>query len=602
MHSLLRTLILACAPLVFAASVNVNGPLQQPLLDVSNDILNARIDAAINSILKDFNSPGGVAVAVVRKAHQGSSWTVETKGYGIAKMDGTKVTKDTLFSIGSNSKLFDILATGLLISNESLSTRISWTTKIASFVPEWGLMDPVASAGSTILDVMSHRTGLPRHDFVSSPSDTVPVAIRRLRYLKPSTEFRELWQYNNHMYTLLSYFPPLLVGIPFEKYVNDFILEPLGMHSTTYFSERAEQSGQLADGMLRDGVNQTEDVFGVGRVRSVPYWAPSKENTSHALSGAGGVISNARDMATWLQTLLSEGRHPINNDAVIPAAVIRQVATGLTVANPVAAFPELSPMVYGGGQSRGTYRGFEFIEHGGSTQGFKSQITRIPDRGFGVAILSNDESFGTQIVESIKFRVIDEALELEPIDWTARFKSLITDGFNGRTVPTPRSPSATLPSSPFETLAGTYRDAGYGSIDLCYISPESEGTSSASESCRQLLEEIPTILPDALDPKIPTFLVRWDAFGITHVAFTHFESNVFNVTGLGSFPTRNATDKPYWVTTESDPSLVAEFAYDAGVLGVSLRGLWGAGSGVQSPSGETVKERAEVWFEKVDEV
>jgi CubicO group peptidase (beta-lactamase class C family) len=114
--------------------------------------------------------------------------------------------------------------------------------------------------------------------------------IRGLRYLKPSTGFRDLWQYNNHMYTLLSYFPSLLVGVPFEKYVNDFILEPLGMDSTTYYSERAEESGELADGMLRDGVNLTEDVFGLGRVRAVPYWAPNKIGASHGSSKSIAVL------------------------------------------------------------------------------------------------------------------------------------------------------------------------------------------------------------------------------------------------------------------------------------------------------------------------
>jgi CubicO group peptidase (beta-lactamase class C family) len=77
------------------------------------------------------------------------------------------------------------------------------------------------------------------------------------------------------MYTLLSYFPLLLLGIPFEQYVNDFITEPLGMLYTTYMSEVAEKTGNLADGMMRDGVNQTDDVFGVGWVRPIPYWDSS---------------------------------------------------------------------------------------------------------------------------------------------------------------------------------------------------------------------------------------------------------------------------------------------------------------------------------------
>jgi hypothetical protein len=52
---------------------------------------------------------------------------------------------------------------------------------------------------------------------------------------------------------------------------------------------------------------------------------------------------------------------------------------------------------------------------------------------------------------------------------------------------------------------------------------------------------------------------------------------------------------------QEDPGRQAEFSYDGGIVGLGLRGLWGAGVGVQSPDGETVKDRAEVWLEKVDE-
>jgi CubicO group peptidase (beta-lactamase class C family) len=66
-------------------------------------ILTSDIDTFVADILHEWNSPAGVAVAVVRQDGQGG-WAIETKGYGTAKSDGTKVTPDTLFSIGSESK------------------------------------------------------------------------------------------------------------------------------------------------------------------------------------------------------------------------------------------------------------------------------------------------------------------------------------------------------------------------------------------------------------------------------------------------------------------------------------------------------------------
>ncbi|KAJ6588019.1 beta-lactamase/transpeptidase-like protein [Mycena capillaripes] len=588
MHFFVETVV--ASVLLRCSVASAFAHLQQPL--VSDDarpkkILTNRVEAAINSILNEFHSPGGVGVAVVHKG-QDHQWRVETKGYGIAKVDGSRVTENTLFGIGSNSKLFDILATGLLVSNESLSPRISWNTKIASVVPEWELMDPVASSESTIVDVMSHRTGLPAHDWILRSQNVVDT-VRRLRYLKPSAGFRESWQYSNHMYTLLSYLPPVLVGVPFETYVNDFILQPLGMNSTTFFSKNAAESGHLADGMGRDGVNQTEDMFGMGQVRAYPFWVPSNE-----ISGAGGVISNAKDMAIWLQTLLDEGRHPVHGRTVIPEDAIRRVGAGITVSTPVAQFPELSPVVYGGGQRR------EYIYHGGSVRGFKSYIARIPSQDFGVAVLSNDQAFGYQIVDAIKFRIMDEYLNLEAIDWSARFQSLSIAGLKSRPIPTPRPPKPVFPSLPFSALAGTYRNLGYGILELCFVSSD-HLLSPNSASCRKLIREIPATLPSTLDPDVPTLLARWDGYEMTHISLAHFQHNVFNASGFLSIPTGNSSDVPYWVQVLPRPGFMAEFSCE-GNVGVGLRGFWGAGENIASPHGESAEARAEAWFEKVDNV
>ena len=67
-------------------------------------LLNDELDAFVNRVLQDWNSPGGVAIAVVRLDSQGS-WVTETRGYGMATINGAKVTEKTLFSLGSNSKV-----------------------------------------------------------------------------------------------------------------------------------------------------------------------------------------------------------------------------------------------------------------------------------------------------------------------------------------------------------------------------------------------------------------------------------------------------------------------------------------------------------------
>ncbi|KAJ7206487.1 hypothetical protein GGX14DRAFT_367207, partial [Mycena pura] len=111
-------------------------------------------------------------------------------------------------------------------------------------------------------------------------------------------------------------------------------------------------------------------------------------------------------------------------------------------------------------------------------------------------------------------------------------------------------------------------------------------------ACARLVEEIPTTLPGAIDPNVPTLLAKYAVVGLTHIALAHFDGNVFNVSGLNS-RTGDSADKPPWVATESNPALVAEFASDGDTFGVGMRGgIWGPGEGVKSPQGQTVRERA----------
>jgi CubicO group peptidase (beta-lactamase class C family) len=83
-------------PLVASAALNRRSGGAQ--------ILTPAVDVFINKLFTEWNSPGGAAVAVVRMDGQGR-WLVETKGYGFAKADGTKVGPETMFAIGSNSEV-----------------------------------------------------------------------------------------------------------------------------------------------------------------------------------------------------------------------------------------------------------------------------------------------------------------------------------------------------------------------------------------------------------------------------------------------------------------------------------------------------------------
>ncbi|KAG6855689.1 hypothetical protein H0H87_012078 [Tephrocybe sp. NHM501043] len=504
------------------------------LRNVSHNVLNPDTEAFIKDLLKEWNSPGGISVAVVRRDIMGS-WKVETKGYGLAGYDGRNMTDKTRFAIASNSKLFTTLATGLLISNETLSPRLSWKSKLTPLRPGWYLADPITTDYLTIIDAMSHRSGLPAHDLSYRFSDDITNVVDKMKYLRPSAEFRDVYQYCNLMYALLSTLPERVLPskTPFTTYVKQHIFEPLGLNATTY-----DGAGDVAEGVLRQ--NTKDDPFGNGTIRALPF-----------------------DL-DW------NGRGK--------------------------AFPEMSPVVYGGGQRRYSYRGHELIEHSGGVTGHLSWIVRFPELGLGLSVYSNDNSMGNYLMTIIKHRLFDEALGLKPVDWNGRYKDLYLKQLARQTTTLSRlhdnteSTLATLTG-----LQGNYHNNGYGHLELCLVS--SPPPSSASAKCQALASEAQRILPGAVTPNVATFLAEWKSPWCTHIHFSHFSGNTYNVSVLSSVPTGNKTD-PFWTMKglSGEPATPAWAEFDEG--GVGFTGIWGAGD-VSSPEGRTVQERAETIFDEM---
>ncbi|KAG5642300.1 hypothetical protein DXG03_003044 [Asterophora parasitica] len=609
LQSLLR---LVPAYLLYFSLAAAQNPLQ---------LLDAETDAFINNVLADWKSPGGVAVAFVKKNDQNQWVDVETKGYGRANPDGRNVTEHTTFNIGSNSKLFTVLATSVLINNATLSPRLDWHTKIKSVIPEFNLTDPIATQEATILDLMTHRTGYPLHDFSYRYTDVATDAIRKLQYQRQSAPFRDIWQYNNNMYITLSHLPELLVGKPFGRYVKENIFEPLGMTSTTYSYQLADSNRQRADGMAREGLDVYTDPF-AGTPRAVKYWtSQTGGEDGSVLAGAGGVITSAADMAIWLQTLLLDGVKPGTNQTVIPPGALKRAVTGLSVQTGEPEWPEVSLIAYGAAQLQITYRGHLIIEHGGFIRGFNTQISRLPNENIGVSVLTNDHEYGKVIGEIIKNHIIDKALGLTPIDWNSRF--VLHSPLQHSTQPqcdhrykavksktpvcaTPRPENAKPPSANFTAIAGVYNNDGYGQIELCLVTPEFPNLNFATNSsCGAVTSNLTTILPGGIRPGIPTLIAEVNSPWFSHIRVEHFNADLFNISLLISTPA-NDTAKPYWTFNDkssSDNAIIGELDVEGNRIGFGFAGFWaglwdGAEAGVPKPLGATVRERAEVYWDK----
>ncbi|KAF9265214.1 hypothetical protein L218DRAFT_860918, partial [Marasmius fiardii PR-910] len=121
------------------------------------------------------------------------------------------------------------------------------------------------------------------------------------------------------MYSMLSYLPEVIsTKTPLTHYVKENIFDPLGMNSTIYSFDTASATGRLSYSISRENLSFAGGLPGTGIPCQLPFWYDKRGENGNFLSGPGGVISTANDMAAWLQTLLLWDKHPTTNQTVIP--------------------------------------------------------------------------------------------------------------------------------------------------------------------------------------------------------------------------------------------------------------------------------------------
>ena len=122
-----------------------------------------------------------------------SSW--QQGGAGATWSRNCRLPPDTLFAIGSTTKAFTAATVGALVDDGLLE----WERPLRDYVPDLRLHDPVVTDRLTVVDLLSHRSGLPRHDlaWVGHPGRSRAELVRRLRFLPLSRDLRQAFQYCN---------------------------------------------------------------------------------------------------------------------------------------------------------------------------------------------------------------------------------------------------------------------------------------------------------------------------------------------------------------------------------------------------------------------
>ena len=357
-------------------------------------------DAYMSKVLKDWNTAGiGVGVVVNDKL-------VFAKGYGYRDYEKKlPFTSATVCPIASNTKLFTAVAAGMLVEDG----KLTWDKPIRDSVPTVRFYNDQLNNTVTLRDMLSHRTGVTRHDTIWYKSDfTRKELFDRLKYLEPQEPMREAFLYNNLMFAAAGYMIELQSGKRWEDFVREKILNPLDMKSTGYsISDMTHQPDF--------GVPFTEkrDSF---ELYKIPYYEDIE-----GVAPCGAIASNIDDISHWLIALMNEGKY--KGRPVLPAAVLKATL------DPAIALPntlteslgywEILNSAYGMGRQTASYRGHLLTFHGGDLPGFHSQVSFMPREHFGVIVLVIGDH-AAPLYNVVSYNVYERLLGMDQTPWSER--------------------------------------------------------------------------------------------------------------------------------------------------------------------------------------
>jgi CubicO group peptidase (beta-lactamase class C family) len=404
----------------------------------------------VDDTLKLWHVPG-LAVAVVK-----DDQVILCEGFGLRNIeDDLPVTPDTLFPIASCTKAFAAMSVGLLVE----AGKLDWDKPVREYLPTFKLHDTVATERMTPRDLLTHRSGLPRHDLMWYASNFSRREIfDRLRYLEPNRDFRYTFQYQNIMYMVAGLLVAEVAGMSWEQFVQTHIFDKLGMSHTNLSTVVTQQSANFA----------TPHLYRDGQLKSIPFFESDGEKD--ATGPAGNIVSCVSDMAKWLQTQINGGQR--DGQQLISETNLAQMHTPhIFIDDPEArnrfGYEFTS---YGLGWGMRSHKGQLLVQHGGAIDGFAAYTSLMPRHNIGVVVLANADAYYNPTPNIVTYTIYDRLLGLEPTDWNALIKPFYDEQVEAEKQSKEKSSAERKPgantSHPIEAYLGDYDHPGYGVVSI----------------------------------------------------------------------------------------------------------------------------------------
>lgn len=405
------------------------------------------LDTWIEGTRRTWRVPG-VAVGIVYRDS-----LVFARGFGLSDVSARRPVDDrTVFAIASTTKAFTATALAMLVGEK----KIAWDDPVTKYLPGLALYDPYVTRELTVRDLLSHRSGLPRVDWTwygagLSPKDLVA----RLQYIKPEWSFRSHFGYQNLMYVTAGELVAAVTGRPWEAFVRDRILLPLGMmHTTTSGSALSKQP---------DASRSYAEIDDT--VQLIPY------DNSDNVNAAGGINSSVQDMALWLRFQLRG--NGMATGRLVDSAALAETRTAQTVVVPYellgrAVAPQAHLIAYGLGWFLSDYHGRLLMQHAGDGNGMSCTVALVPEERVGVVILTNLD--GSVYSAAVMYHILDRFVGAPKTDWSQYYRRLLDSVLDvGRQaeakLEAARVPN-TRPSRPLDDYVGTYTNELYGEFHV----------------------------------------------------------------------------------------------------------------------------------------
>ncbi len=400
-------------------------------------------DKIAEDALPVFHVPGA-AIAVIK-----NDKVVYAKGFGFKDVENKlPVTPDTIFAIGSSSKAFTVFALGKLVDEG----KVAWDTPVRTYIPWFRLYDKDAGEHLSVRDLVTHRSGLPRHDLLWYNNKTASREdlVRALAYLQPSAGLREKWQYNNLMFLTAGYLLETLTGKSWEDAVRSLVFEPLGMNRSNFSVLDSQKDGDFA--LPYD--------YREKKIEKIPF----RDITT--VGPAGAINSSITEMANWVTVHLADGK--FNGKDLLNSATVADMHQPHMVMGRTPVTLDVTAISYGMGWMTDVYRGHRRVHHGGNIDGFSALVSFLPDDGLGFVVLTNMN--GTSYPELLVRIAADRILDLETRNWIAdaakEQRKAEEESKKAGEKKAIRKIKGTKPAHPLADYAGAYFHPGYGDLTI----------------------------------------------------------------------------------------------------------------------------------------